>query len=241
MLPTEVAHASLAQSSREISRVLLEGDLAARVRACPGWDLAALVRHVGSVHRWATSCVETGLLPDHPRTDSGPDGRRELLSWFEEGSTRLQVALASVDPQRPTWTFGPDPQVAAFWSRRQAQETLIHAWDAQASQGEQLLIDTAMALDGIDEIATVLFPRQVRLGRTPALEQSLAVVPDEFESARFVFSSDGTEKPAHTDATLRGSAADLLLILWSRQPITKVEVIGDRSAAEQVLAAAITP
>ena len=35
---------------------------------------------------------------------------------------------------------------------------------------------------------------------------------------------------------MRGSAADLLLVLWRRLPLDAVEVIGDRATAERLVA-----
>ena len=35
---------------------------------------------------------------------------------------------------------------------------------------------------------------------------------------------------------MRGPAADLLLVLWRRLPLDAVEVIGDRAAAERLVA-----
>jgi MDMPI C-terminal domain len=38
------------------------------------------------------------------------------------------------------------------------------------------------------------------------------------------------------DCALRGPASDLLLALWGRIPLDEVELLGDRSAAEALIA-----
>ena len=237
------AQASLAASIDVVRSVLEDGRIDAAVAACPGWDLGELVRHLGSVHRWATQVVVTGVLPDHARTNEGPGDRAALIPWFAEGAAALQRALADVDPQRPTWTFGP-PETAAFWSRRQAQETLVHAWDACASQGADMPIPADMAADGLDEIATVMFPRQVRLERISPLEVSVAFTPTDADGG-IVLAGDGLGSPASVDATVdatvRGRAADLLLLLWGRGSIDGLAIEGSASAVETVLATAVVP
>lgn len=244
MIANAGAQASLAESVAVVADVLANGRLDAQVPACPGWDVSDLVRHLGTVHRWATQAVVAGVLPDRPRVDGGPQGRDALVPWFEEGATVLLTALRDVDPQRPTWTFGP-PEVAAFWSRRQAQETLVHAWDARASQGQRLDIPIEMAVDGLDEIATVMFPRQVRLDRTPPLGPAIAFTPDDGRSDAdgIVLFADGIQRPTTIDATVHGAAADLLLLLWGRAALDdeRFDIDGDADMVRSALAAAIVP
>ena len=55
----------------------------------------------------------------------------------------------------------------------------MHAGDAAASQGATRPYGAELALDGIDEVVAMFFPRQVRLGRTPPLPTALAVEPAE--------------------------------------------------------------
>lgn len=239
MIRVDRAQESLAASIAVVADVLARGRIDAPIRACPGWDVAELVRHLGSVHRWATEVVLTGVLPERARVNEGPVDRAALIPWFDEGAAALRQALASVDPQRPTWTFGP-PQTATFWSRRQAQETLVHAWDARASQGDALVIDVDMAVDGLDEIATVMFPRQVRLERIPPLPVSVLFAPTDDERT-ITLAGDGVGGPTAIDATVRGTAAELLLLLWGRGSIDGLAIDGDASAVAAVLETAVVP
>jgi predicted lipid carrier protein YhbT len=45
-----------------------------------------------------------------------------------------------------------------------------------------------------------------------------------------------TREHAKGDAAIRGSASDLLLALWRRVPADQLEIIGNRTVAEQLLA-----
>ena len=231
--------------------VLATGDLDAAVPACPGWDLRRLTWHLGDVHRWARTAIVEGR--GDRETPDGPHERNPLREWFSDGAQALLATLAGTDPAAPAWSFGEKPRTAAFWFRRQAQESTMHAYDAQASQGAPAPIEAALALDGIDEVVRFFFPRQVRLGRMPALTRSLALVPDgvadpdETDGASWVLAGDGLdgERPAGTDAdaTVRAPAQALLLLLWQRLDLADagLRLTGDEAAAHAVLGARLTP
>ena len=68
-----------------------------------------------------------------------------------EGGEALVEALASVDLDAPTWHPFPVAQVGRVWPRRQAHETVVHRWDAEAAVGPPSPIDPELASDGIDE------------------------------------------------------------------------------------------
>jgi uncharacterized protein (TIGR03083 family) len=234
-----------------IRRVLADGDLDAAVPACPDWTVRELAWHLGDIQRW----VHAAIVEGHPNTQTppGPADREPLLAWYDEGAGRLVELLARTDPEQPCWTFGPKPSQAGFWFRRQAHEHAVHAYDAQASQGRVQPIVADLAADGIDEVASMFFPRQVRLHRIEPLTRSLVVRPDDAApgpatgaaAGGWVLAGDGTSStvPAEPDAVVRGPAEALYLLLWRR--ITpadpRVALDGDPDAARAVLAAAIVP
>ena len=86
-----------------------------------------------------------------------------------------------------------------------------------------------------------MFPRQVRLDRTPALPTALAVEPAE--GGRWVLAGDGTGSAEDAAATVRGPAEAILLLLWHRTTLDDdgVSVVGPRHVAETVLGNALTP
>jgi uncharacterized protein (TIGR03083 family) len=230
---TFLAH--LERAAGDVAALLDAGDLDAPVPGCPGWRLTDLAHHLGGIHRWARRAIVEG--PSDERAVVGPADRAGLVTWFRDGSAALLDTLRSTDPATPCWTFGPKPRTAAFWFRRQAHETVLHAYDAAASQGERRPVDSALALDGVDEIVAVFFPRQVRLGRIAPPPVSLALEP--IEGGRWVVTGDDPT-PA---ATVSGPAEAVLLLLWHRVGLDdpRLTVTGSRSAADAVLSLALTP
>jgi uncharacterized protein (TIGR03083 family) len=224
----------LAQAAADVVDVLQTGDLDAPVPGCAPWRLTDLAQHLGGIHRWACTAVVEGRPGDE--TADAPADRAALVAWFRDGADALLTTLRSTDPDTPCWAFGPRPRTAAFWFRRQAHETAVHAGDAAASQGATRPYGAELALDGIDEVLGVFVPRQVRLGRIPPLPATVALAPHE--AGRWIL-GDGTEAAA----TVSGPAEALLLLLWHRVPLddARLTVAGDRAAAEAVLGTALTP
>lgn len=228
--------ARLGRASDAFAARLRTGDLDARVPACPGWSLTDLGRHLGGVHRWARTAVAESRS-GQKTFDDAPVERDQLVDWFRAGAGSLIDTLRSAGPAAPCWTIAAEPHIAGFWFRRQAHETVLHAHDA----GVTGLMDPAFALDGIDEVVTVMFPRQVRLGRTAPLPAALALAPDE--GGRWVLAGDGTGPDPVPDATVSGPAEAVLLLLWHRTDLDdpRLTVSGSRAAADTVLAEALTP
>ena len=208
------------------------GDLDAPVPACPGWTLTDLAHHLGGVHRWARTAVVEGRSGQ--KTFDAPTDREALVASFRDGATALVHTLRATDPAAPCWTIGADPHVAGFWFRRQAHETVLHARDAGTTDP----LDPALALDGVDEVVTVMFPRQVRLGRTGPLPAALGLTATE--GGHWVLAGDGGAGPA---VTVSGPAEAVFLLLWHRIVLDdpRLTVSGSRAVADAVLAAALTP
>ncbi|MFG2193921.1 maleylpyruvate isomerase family mycothiol-dependent enzyme [Streptomyces sp. NPDC048639] len=164
----------------------------AEVPTCPEWRVRDLVRHTGTVHRWATAFVAEGL--DRPRRAASPpdlDGA-ELLEWFREGHARLVDALLAAPDDLKCWAFLPAPSPLAFWARRQAHETTVHRVDAEAALGgpgalaqpwDRLTpIGPAFALDGIDELLSGFHARERSAVRS-ATPRTLRVRTTDAEDA----------------------------------------------------------
>ncbi|WP_460849477.1 maleylpyruvate isomerase family mycothiol-dependent enzyme [Nocardioides ultimimeridianus] len=185
---------------------LARGDLDAPVPSCPGWSLADLGNHVREVHLWAAHAVTEG----DPNGSSEPVGADDLVAAYRAAAGRLTSVL-DTDPTAPAWTFGPDRTVG-FWQRRQVHETLIHLYDALLATGRGDLWEPRpeLAWDGVDEVATMFYPRQVRLGRTEPLARTLVLTATDVGRTTEIGGGDPIE--------LTGTAADLLLTLWKRTP-----------------------
>lgn len=127
---------SVRLSAGRIATALRIGPLDAPVRACPGWDLAELGRHIGFIHRWARLAAITGEAPDAGGTIEAPPAGELLADWGGGRRGRsLTEVFVDLDPAAPTWHPFPVAKVAGVWPRRQAQETLVHAWDAEDAIG----------------------------------------------------------------------------------------------------------
>ena len=226
-------------SSDALDLVALIGsvDLTLPVPSCPGWSLLDLFGHLGSVHRWATEVVRSGAVADEPAAPREPE---VLLPWFAEGAVGVLETLAASVPGTPCWNFGPPPRLVDFWVRRQALETAVHRWDVLRATGASPDLDPALAADGVDEVAAVMFPRQVRLGRIEALPVAVELVCSDTGDRAVVGADGAAGAPV---ATVTGRAGDLLLLLWRRLPadFDGIVVSGDLAAARQVFSTALTP
>ena len=242
-LPPDGYLAHLDRATGAFAAVLESGDLDAPVPGCRPWRLTDLAHHLGGIHRWARTAVVDGRVgPD--TVEGAPTERAALVGWFREGAEELAAGLRAAGPGAPCWTFGPHPQAASFWFRRQAHETALHVHDAQVSQGAPVPLAPELLLDGVDEVVGMFFPRQVRLGRIPPVPAALALEPAE--GGRWVLAGDGTgapEEAGEAAATVRGPAEAVLLLLWHRTGADdpRLTVAGDRGAADAVLGAALTP
>lgn len=218
---------------------LERGPTDAPVAACPGWDLARLAAHLGSVHRWARQAV---LEAAPPAVTSRPDPDTDWGPWLKEGAEQLVEALASVDLDGPTWHPFPVAQIARVWPRRQAQETVIHRWDAEAAVGAPSPIDQELASDGIDEYFEIALPRLTVREHVELPSGSFHVhctdVAGEWLVARDGDELSVTRQHAKGDAALRGPAEVILLRLWNRDSPRAAELdeVGDPAVAAAWLA-----
>ncbi len=216
-------------------------DLTAPVTACPGWSVADLAYHTGEVHRfWSTVVRErlrqvdegTVVLPARPDDE-------DLPAWFRDGVIELLATLQDTPPDTPVWTWAPQ-QDAAFVRRRMAQETTVHRWDAErAAGGRPSPIDPALAVDGIDELCDFFLGQRAADDTAPPTG-SLHLHATDTEG-EWVVRADGTtmtvvREHAKGDAAVRGPASDLLLALWRRADLDQLEVLGDRTVAEELIA-----
>lgn len=205
------------------------------VASCPGWNVSDLVCHLGSVHAWATTAVLEARNDDSdpPRPVDG-----SLEGWYRRHAERLVAAIERTPLDAEVWAFCPPPRTVAFWSRRQTHETTVHLWDLETAAGELGPdIEPTVAADGLDEVITMFYPRQIRLGRMPPLTHSLELIGSDDEG-RWVFGPEGAP-----DARVTGPAAALYLLVWGRIHLDHPDLIveGDSAAARVVLDARITP
>ncbi len=226
--------AALAAAAREGG----EEGLRAPVLACPEWDVAKLVLHMGIVHRWQAAIVGTHAQapPDMSGSPRAPDGL-ERVEWLEEATGQLLVALKRCDVDEPLWNFSDSDKTAGFWFRRSAQETAVHRWDMQAALGMPQPIDADLAADGIAEMFEVMLPRVAsglpREGLGGSLHLHCTDARGEWLVQLGAGRADVERSHAKADAAIRGVASDLDLFVWNRKGQAQLEVIGDIGVADR--------
>jgi uncharacterized protein (TIGR03083 family) len=210
----------------------LAGDLSARVRHCGSWTLYDLADHLGQGNLWAAAGV-TEQRGDY-ESDPAPRGNAALARWFGETADVLLAAL-DTDPSAPAWTIAPPPTVG-FWQRRRCLETVIHRWDAEHALGAGGPLDPVLAADGVAEVIDTMTPRQIRLGRIAAPAHAIRLAASDSPSSWVL-------GPGEPVATIRATAAELMLLLWGRlapddQALTWQ---GDRAKAMTTLTRSLVP
>jgi uncharacterized protein (TIGR03083 family) len=213
------------------------------VPSCPGWNVADLSSHVGSVHRWAEHLVRTDAQRYEPFTEVAPE--EVDAPWILAGGTALVTTLRAADPSHPMWAWGRDQRVG-FWSRRQLHETLVHRIDLQLALGEDPVADVPIAADGIDEFLVNLAPAAVFSPKVTNLkgtgERIVVRAADDpgawtitLDAGGFTIESGAAGTPV---ATMSGAALELLLVLYRRQSLESaaVSVHGSRERLEFWLA-----
>jgi uncharacterized protein (TIGR03083 family) len=240
--------ALVTHADREGRLLATAADLAgpdARIAACDEWRVRDLLRHTGTIHRWATAVVAGGST-SRPSRDAAPslDGT-ELVEWFREGHARLVATLRAAPADLECWTFMPAPSPLEFWARRQAHETSIHRADAESAlAGDTTATDADFAADGIDELLSGFhggprsqvrtdIPRVLRVRTTDTDDVwtvRLSSRPPHTERVTGAAAApDGPEGPA--DCELSGTADRLRLVLWNRLPLSAVTLTGDAGTA----------
>lgn len=207
-------------------------DATTRVPWCGRWRVRDLVVHLARIHHWAA-----GQASRRRETPLGR-GPFDLAELYASCAAELRDTLVTLGPDAPASTLvGPGP--ASFWHRRQLHETLVHLWDLRTAGGLPLDVGAAVWADTVDEVVTVMQPRQEHLGRMEPLPAPVALVAtDVAVGGTWSLGGDGT--PA---VTVRARAQDLALLVWGRRSPSDDELVvdGDRAALDDALARRLTP
>jgi len=157
--------------------------------------------------------------------------------------------LRSADLSQPTWTWCAHDHTAAWWVRRMAHETAIHAADAVLASGGVPVLDADLAIDGVDEILDEMMVGGPGWGTVTPTNRVIALEAGDrrwlLRSATFVGTSPQTgthydmpalvhERGAEPDATVSTDPSTLDLWLWGRAPLPEGSVSGDRSLADEL-------
>jgi uncharacterized protein (TIGR03083 family) len=212
-------------------------DLDAPVPTCPGWLARDAVEHTAVTYHHKIACMQLGRRPDEDEYVRAPAPGQDPVDFFRDALGALLEELVRRGPAAPSYTWWPADQTVGFWYRRMAQETAVHRVDVQSVTGDVTPVEDDLALDGIDEVLTLMLagdwaeePVEDASGSTVAIrtgDHAWRVTLDQEEVTL-------TEGPGRSHATVSGEPSELLLWLWGRRPISAVTVDGDEAVVGEL-------
>lgn len=236
----------VAEQSAALAAAVASGDLTDPVPSCPEWTLRDLLVHHGNVLRgWAATVAAADpadapawIAAAAPPPWDAPGA--DVQSWYVGSRRAIHDALAAAGPDGPAWTWWGQPATAGAVARHQVQEACVHRWDAQVAAGlDGGPLPHDAAVDGVEEFLTVGLPAEPPPWDGP--RTAVAVCPEDTRPWLLLGDHGSVTalpyEPAggSADATLTGSASDVVLLLYGRLPVTSFDVDGDRAAAARLL------
>ncbi len=236
----------LVSSSATRMIVTVEGaGFDAAVITCPTWDGRALIAHQAMVHRWAAANIrgeDASAVPNQTEIRETVD---DLGTYFRDGLDALVGALGEAPDDLQALVFLNDaPPAKQFWARRQAHENTIHMVDAlSAAAGRiptaaEVVVDTEVAVDGIDELLCGFFTR----GKSrifDGVEYDVDVVLTDSDRRWTLHVAERmtaiAESAGGAHVRIGGPAQAVYLALWNRGD--EVQVDGDDSLLDRWRAA----
>ena len=218
--------------------------MGASVPTCPGWSAYDLVMHLGNVHAWAASILETRA--EAPRQNDEPESHRPkaVARWYEGKAEDLLAVLRDAPADEECWSFSRAHRDVRFWQRRQAHEVAVHLADLRGvREGSPVLpasVTPALAADGALEVLEVFLPRMHDRGKPAELSAPLLVHATDTGDSWLLTPLGGgppqvravsaDETVADATDLVAAPAAELMLLLWHRLPTTEdtVALDGDR-------------
>jgi len=243
----------------------------ARVPACPEWTTYDLVCHLGNVHAWAATVVETGESAAEQNDEPRSHKPKVVSEWYSAKAEDLYEVLRAAPPHKQCWNFVFGTDGAEFWQRRQMHETTVHTFDLFACTGRTAEVEAALAADGVDEVLTVFLRRMHDRGHPAALSAPLCLVATDVDRAWTVSPRAVVPDPlAGVPAQPRGSSSEtapaivegpprvvdrrhpgadqvaapaetLYRVLWGRSPRDGLTLTGDEARINAFLDSRLVP
>ncbi len=245
MTPSSLGHDrycdELLVQTEELRALLRDTDPGQPVPTCPGWNAAALLRHVGGNLLTVGAAVRAGEPAPGAAPSEAPDAE-QLDDWLAAAAKQAARALRDAGPDRVATVFGVTQPTLA-WARRATHDVVIHRADAAATVGARYEIAPDVAADAIDELlelapaigltARLADPHgpqgvtggTLHLHATDTPAEAGAEWLIELRDAGFTWSREH----AKADVAVRGPLADVLRTFYRRLPAgsDRVEVLGD--------------
>lgn len=226
----------LGELQAEVANALKRADPDLPVPSCDDWSVGDLADHLAGIHHWAAAMARDEDEVPLPVP-------LELVATYEEQAAELRTTLATLGPEKIGRILsglsedGRGP--VSFWFRRQVHETLIHLWDIRSAMGLAAPeVSAELWADDVDEVLTVMYPRQVALKRIRKIVTFIEVTATDVDRSWSIGAPNAVQKVA-----LAGSARELALLLWGRTSprSAEVTVTGDGAALAEALSRAIVP
>jgi uncharacterized protein (TIGR03083 family) len=227
--------------------------LEAAVPTCPGWTVADLTRHVGTVYLHKSAAMRDGVEPEEgwPPPELADE---EPIALLDRAYAELRDEFAGRRPEDPAGSWYPPDQTVGFWGRRMAQETVIHRIDAELGARQPVApVPDDLAIDGIDELLKVFVAFSVSdwgqfftdildssPGRSYTIRTDGAAWRVRTGPGRFTV-EDGADETA--DVTISGPPTDVLRWVWNRtgdDNSTAVTVEGAPEAVDELRRCIVT-
>jgi uncharacterized protein (TIGR03083 family) len=211
------------------------------VPTCPGWNVSQLARHIDGGQRWARDIVATRASA--PPSDvalrdlSGAtnDDADELSASLTEAAAALKATLTDAGPDAQMWC-PVDGGGSAFYARRFAYETAMHRADAALALGVTYALDPDVAADAVDEwleLGCLPFHFEVHPWMRELLAPGRTIGLHATDTdAHWLLDLTGDviawrRADERTAAEIRGPVTDLLLAIYRRRPVCRLDVTGD--------------
>jgi uncharacterized protein (TIGR03083 family) len=220
-------------------REVAELGLDAPVPSCPGWTVEDVVSHTAEVYLHKVACTRLRASPDPwPPAEHASADPMEL---FDAGLADLLLLFAEQGPEAPSHTWWPPDQSLGFWYRRMALETAVHRMDVELAHAVPTPVDSALALDGIDELLVMMLAGDewAEEGTRSPVDATVRI---SSQGRSWTVQADASavlvDRSASGEATaeVAGEPSEVLLWLWGRAGDSSLLVTGDASAASALRA-----
>ena len=241
-----------AAAADRFAAAVAESDMRVPVPSCPGWSTYDLVVHLGNVHAWAATIVETGQRAAEQNDKPRAARARSASRWYAGKAEDLREVLREVPPDQPCWNFAFGVGVAAFWSRRQLHETTMHQIDLDLTRRRETALSPHLCADGVGEALMVFLHRMHARGFVARLDEPLALTASDIGGTWVVTPGLNGGSPSARPVTsvpqsvrdrVEGPAEVLYRMLWKRAPVDdpELEIIGDRARVLTFLGSRLVP
>lgn len=224
-----------------LSHIRADGDLVADIAprgldrpvpVCPPWDVREVAAHLADVYDHKVMAMRLGRRPQPGEWVTDEPFGKDTVEWFADEHAKLLAELAVHKPSDFAWTWWEPDQTVGFWYRRMALETVVHRVDVEMQFGPPSPIDSALAIDGIDEVLMLMLAGEDEAAAEGPGTGTVEVLAGDaawsiaLEEARTLVTPGRRTSPG---AVLSGDPAALFLYLWGRGSLDSLTQQGDPS------------